>query len=276
MTRALAALLLLGGLLSPCASSDASSTAACPGGGGGSKVQASSLAQASMRMRKLSPQAGAARSAKGEEGGAEEVAWTGQRLEEPAPARPGSLEVRTNEQLETVALARLSRADALSIAYLPTGGLVDAARRMTTVELALAVVHLDVPGDFVECGVYTGGTAVLMLKVLDRVSSSPRRRAFWGADSFKGLPAKESSMESAQEDYTMTNVEGSEVGQAGMYTAAREEFEGNLKRWGVWNGSAAPVHVLEGWFNETLPAAPIGPISFLRLDGDMYVSTLDP
>eukprot|EP00929_Paragymnodinium_shiwhaense_P055718 TRINITY_DN27900_c0_g1_i7.p2 TRINITY_DN27900_c0_g1~~TRINITY_DN27900_c0_g1_i7.p2 ORF type:complete len:107 (-),score=8.65 TRINITY_DN27900_c0_g1_i7:273-593(-) len=37
----------------------------------------------------------------------------------------------------------------------------------------------------------------------------------------------------------------------------------------------AQVHILKGWFNETLPDASIKAISFLRLDGDMYVSTVD-
>ena len=37
------------------------------------------------------------------------------------------------------------------------------------------------------------------------------------------------------------------------------------------------VHVrsLEGWFSQTLPRAPIGAISFLRLDGDLFRSTID-
>lgn len=31
-----------------------------------------------------------------------------------------------------------------------------------------------------------------------------------------------------------------------------------------------------GWFSDSLPSAPIDKISFLRLDGDLYVSTMDP
>ena len=32
---------------------------------------------------------------------------------------------------------------------------------------------------------------------------------------------------------------------------------------------------LKGWFKDTLPAAPIDHIAVLRLDGDMYSSTMD-
>jgi hypothetical protein len=37
---------------------------------------------------------------------------------------------------------------------------------------------------------------------------------------------------------------------------------------------AVRLRVLEGWFNETLPKAPIEKIAFLRLDGDIYTSTM--
>lgn len=36
------------------------------------------------------------------------------------------------------------------------------------------------------------------------------------------------------------------------------------------------VRFVEGWFNETLPQAPIGRIAVLRLDGDYYESTMTP
>ncbi|MCX7153222.1 MAG: class I SAM-dependent methyltransferase, partial [Proteobacteria bacterium] len=35
------------------------------------------------------------------------------------------------------------------------------------------------------------------------------------------------------------------------------------------------VRFLKGWFKDTLPAAPIAQLAVLRLDGDMYESTMD-
>ena len=32
---------------------------------------------------------------------------------------------------------------------------------------------------------------------------------------------------------------------------------------------------LKGWFKDTLPAAPIGALAVMRLDGDYYESTMD-
>lgn len=35
------------------------------------------------------------------------------------------------------------------------------------------------------------------------------------------------------------------------------------------------VRFLEGWFRDTLPTAPVDKLSVLRLDGDLYESTMD-
>jgi hypothetical protein len=36
------------------------------------------------------------------------------------------------------------------------------------------------------------------------------------------------------------------------------------------------VVFLKGWFRDTLPTAPVSRLAVLRLDGDLYESTLDP
>ena len=63
------------------------------------------------------------------------------------------------------------------------------------------------------------------------------------------------------------------AGQKGTYRASYETFESNMKKFGAWNDNR--MIVLKGWFSETLPKAQIEKISFLRLDGDLYVSTMD-
>ena len=39
----------------------------------------------------------------------------------------------------------------------------------------------------------------------------------------------------------------------------------------AWNESR--ITVAKGWFSDTVPKCPVKKIAFLRLDGDMYVST---
>ena len=143
-------------------------------------------------------------------------------------------------------------------------------RRLRTVELALA--GLEVPGDLVELGTNAGGTAVLMLATL-RDFSPPGRdplgeRLFYAADSFQGLP------EPTKED--AINVSQHRHWRKGQHRTSRMNFNTNMRRNGMYEGGTHQrMRVLEGWFSDTLPRTPIKKVSFLRLDGDLYASTMD-
>ncbi len=51
-----------------------------------------------------------------------------------------------------------------------------------------------------------------------------------------------------------------------------DEVKASFERYGLLDEH---VRFLEGWFSETLPSAPIERIAVLRLDGDLYHSTMD-
>jgi hypothetical protein len=63
-------------------------------------------------------------------------------------------------------------------------------------------------------------------------------------------------------------------GAAHKYSVGRSVFESNLRTFDV-PAHHSHVHVVEGWYNETLPPKGLKQVSFLRLDGDMYTSTRD-
>ena len=90
-------------------------------------------------------------------------------------------------------------------------------------------------------------------------------RQYWAFDSFEGFPAPQ------EED----GEGGLNVGKAGGYAATQAEFEANMRTFRAWDDTR--VHATKGWFNESIPtvAAAIGDIAFLRLDGDLYASTMD-
>ena len=50
-----------------------------------------------------------------------------------------------------------------------------------------------------------------------------------------------------------------------------EEVTENFRRVGLWSDQ---VRLVKGWFKDTVPAAPIEQIAVLRLDGDLYESTI--
>ena len=53
----------------------------------------------------------------------------------------------------------------------------------------------------------------------------------------------------------------------------QERYENNLKGVSAWNDSI--IVISKGWFNDTCRQSPVKRISFLRLDGDIFVSTWD-
>lgn len=139
--------------------------------------------------------------------------------------------------------------------------LVSTERREATMILSRYALLLTSEGDFVETGVFLGGTSALMIKTL--LEFDPCSRKFYAFDSFEGLPPP-----------TIEDKKGeSRVGEAGNYAATQEIYEGNLKKMGVWDDKI--IRVAKGWFKTTCPMSPVEKISFLRLDGDLYASTWD-
>jgi O-methyltransferase len=57
-----------------------------------------------------------------------------------------------------------------------------------------------------------------------------------------------------------------------VLTVSLEEVKGNFARFGLLDDQ---VRFLKGWFCDTMPTAPIERLAILRLDGDLYSSTMD-
>lgn len=128
------------------------------------------------------------------------------------------------------------------------------------IETALAD---DVPGDLIETGVWRGGATILMRAVLAAYGVTDR--TVWVADSFRGLPRPDHErypQESADDPHWTFDE----------LRVSRDEVAAAFARYGLLDDQ---VSFLEGWFHETLPDAPIEQIAVLRLDGDMYSSTMD-
>jgi O-methyltransferase/8-demethyl-8-(2,3-dimethoxy-alpha-L-rhamnosyl)tetracenomycin-C 4'-O-methyltransferase len=128
-------------------------------------------------------------------------------------------------------------------------------------DLAENVIADGVPGDFLEAGVWRGGTCIFLRGLLMAKRIADRR--VWVADSFAGLPPPSPQLYPADEGdphHTMTPL-----------AVSLDEVRDNFARYGLLDDQ---VRFLSGWFKDTLPAAPIERLALLRLDGDMYESTI--
>jgi O-methyltransferase len=118
-----------------------------------------------------------------------------------------------------------------------------------------------VPGDLMEVGAWRGGATILMRAVLAAHGVSDR--VVWVADSFCGLPKPDA----AQFPADVGDTHWTRTGLAVSLPEVRQNFD----KYGLLDDQ---VRFLPGWFRDTLPDAPVHQIAVLRLDGDLYESTL--
>jgi hypothetical protein len=140
-----------------------------------------------------------------------------------------------------------------------------------------------VPGAFVECGAWRGGSMGVMAAANQRHGGAPRD--LFLLDSFQDLCEPDEAIDGARAineargwgratgplTGRLVPMQGFYDGMGGRGTVddCRALLLGDL------GYPAERVHIVEGWFQETIPLckAQIGPIAILRLDADYYAST---
>jgi hypothetical protein len=128
------------------------------------------------------------------------------------------------------------------------------------IETALAE---DTPGDIVETGVWRGGASIMAKAVLEARGEKSRRVIL--ADSFEGLPPPDLA--------AFPQDAGSTLHQETPLAVSLDQVRANFEKFGLLDDR---VVFLKGWFRDTMPNAPVERIAVLRLDGDMYESTILP
>ena len=136
-------------------------------------------------------------------------------------------------------------------------------KRLDNVQECVERVLADgVPGDLIETGVWRGGVAIFMRALLD--AHDDRERVVFAADSFAGLPPPDEAAFPADA--------GSLLYTAAQLAVSRADVEQNFELYGLLDER---VRFLEGWFKDTLPTVRDHTWSVVRLDGDMYESTIE-
>jgi O-methyltransferase len=136
-------------------------------------------------------------------------------------------------------------------------------RRLDNLEMCLTdVIARGVEGDALEAGSWRGGAAIFMRAVLAAYGDSTRR--VWVADSFAGLPKPDVCRYPADRGLDYTARKDLAIGI--------DQVRDNFARYGLLDDQ---VQFVSGWFKDTLPSAPVGQLSLLRIDADLYESTLD-
>ncbi len=134
---------------------------------------------------------------------------------------------------------------------------IPAARLKALYQIAQSIAGM--PGAFVECGVWNGGSAAVLAH-----AAYMRRRHVWLFDSWEGTP--EPGNEDGQQARAKYDSHGGKL-CVGDITKPGQAFA-------VTGITDNILHLRKGWFEETLPrdAPEIGDIAVLHIDSDWYAS----
>lgn len=119
--------------------------------------------------------------------------------------------------------------------------------------LARSVVRLGIPGDYAEFGTWRGGSLYLVAETWRRLEQNRDLLAF---DSFAGLPPTAARDGAALHQGQFADVDVHEVR---AFFAAR---------------ALSRVHLVQGWFNQTIHALDGRTLALAHIDCDTYDSTV--
>jgi O-methyltransferase len=125
------------------------------------------------------------------------------------------------------------------------------------------IAEAGVPGALVECGVWRGGSMMLIAKTLQNCRIEDRELYLF--DTFAGLPHPDDAS-----DIDIYGASGAGAWHDGWARCDRATVTANLC------GTLYPIsrlHFIEGRVEETMPAQPIPRLALVRLDMDWYSPT---
>ena len=126
-------------------------------------------------------------------------------------------------------------------------------------------------GDFVECGVWRGGSVMAMALRLQQVGASDRK--LWLYDTFEGMtPPTDRDVESVGGVTANALLESTDVGDGNNVWCVADlpDVQRNLAKTGY---SVGQLNFVQGDVTQTLLETAPKKISLLRLDTDWYEST---
>jgi O-methyltransferase len=139
--------------------------------------------------------------------------------------------------------------------------MIGTIRLQNVCKLAERAIQDHIAGHFIETGVWRGGACILMRGVLAAYGITDRK--VYVADSFKGLPTPDAV------NYPLD--QGSRLFEETELAITRLQVEENFGAYGLLDGQ---VVFLEGWFKDTLSTLTTEKFALIRLDGDLYESTM--
>jgi O-methyltransferase/8-demethyl-8-(2,3-dimethoxy-alpha-L-rhamnosyl)tetracenomycin-C 4'-O-methyltransferase len=128
-------------------------------------------------------------------------------------------------------------------------------------DLTQRAIDEGIEGNFAETGVWRGGCCILIKGIL--VANRVTGRKVYLCDSFEGLPAPDAQAYPADEGLDLSRFE--------QLNISLDTVKSNFA---VYDLLDDDVVFVKGFFRDTLPTFDPGKLALLRLDGDLYESTI--
>ena len=119
----------------------------------------------------------------------------------------------------------------------------------------------NIEGDLLEAGVWRGGACIFM-KMYCKLYNLKKK--IYVCDSFQGIPAVDAAkypQDAGMEDWS------------GIAAVSQKDVVNTFKHYDIQLDDS--VVFVPGWFCDSLPNLQVDKLSLLRLDGDLYSSTMD-
>ncbi|MBC7873214.1 MAG: class I SAM-dependent methyltransferase [Ferruginibacter sp.] len=144
--------------------------------------------------------------------------------------------------------------------------LVPVERCYTLYQTVKYIIKNNIEGDFAECGVWKGGSCMLIAYVLQQAGISNRKIYMY--DTFEGM-TKPGEMDGQEEKDQWERGRVTDTLNNMCYSPI-EEVKVNINSTGYHPGN---IMMVKGRVEDTLPGTMPAKISLLRLDTDWYEST---
>lgn len=132
------------------------------------------------------------------------------------------------------------------------------------------LVKNNIQGDFVECGVWRGGSTMAAIDTL--IKNGDNNRDIYLYDTFEGMsePTEHDKVFTGTDAEELLNTSDKEDPTSVWCFSALDEVQSNV---GSLKYPSNLVHYVKGKVEETIPATMPAKIALLRLDTDWYEST---
>jgi hypothetical protein len=138
-------------------------------------------------------------------------------------------------------------------------------------EAACYVAKAKIPGDFVECGVWKGGSSMIVAHAFLQFNASARRLYLY--DTFEGMPeigSRDADLGTGPFQLAMNITTLLRGGHSGVFYAPLEEVQKNMETTGY---PSDRVVLVKGLVENTMPGTIPDQVSLIHLDSDLFQST---